>query len=104
MRRVATAPEAKQDLVEIVFYTATSQERIDAAREFVWMLKDKFMLLAENPALGRGRGEIPGIRTASPHPRRSFPVNKYVVFYEPMEDRVRILRVLHASRDIPPLV
>ena len=104
MRRVATTPEAKHDLVEIALYTATSQESIDAAREFVWMLKDKFVLLAENPDLGRGREEITGIRTASPHPLRSFPVNKYVVFYEPMEDSVRILRVLHASRDIPPLV
>ena len=29
----------------------------------------------------------------------SFPVNKYVVFYEPTQDGVCILRVLHASRD-----
>jgi len=45
MRRVAITPEAKQDLIEIAHYTATSQESIDAAREFVWMLKDKFVLL-----------------------------------------------------------
>jgi len=100
MRRVATTPEADQDLVEITLYTATSQGSIEAARAFVWMLKDKFMLLVENPDLGRVRDEITGLRTTSTHPLRSFPVNKYVVFYEPMENGVRILRVLHASRDI----
>jgi toxin ParE1/3/4 len=99
MKRVTTTPEADQDLVEIALYTATSQQSIEAARAFVWMLKDKFLLLAENLDLGRSRDEITGVRTASPHPLRSFPVNKYVVFYEPMEDGVRILRVLHASRD-----
>jgi toxin ParE1/3/4 len=100
MRRVATTPEADQDLVEIALYTATSQRSIDAARTFVWMLKDKFLLLAENPDLGRSRDEITGLRMASANSLRSFPVNKYVVFYDPMEDGVRILRVLHASRDI----
>jgi toxin ParE1/3/4 len=100
MRRVATTPEADLDLVEIAFYAATTQGSIEAARAFVWMLKDKFTLLAENPDLGRVRDEITGVRTSSPQPLRSFPVNKDVVFYEPIEDGVRILRVLHASRDI----
>ena len=100
MSRVATTPEADQDLVEIVLYTATAQGSIEAARTFVWMLKDKFLLLAENPDLGRVRDEITGLRMVRPYPLRSFPINKYVVFYEPMEDGVRILRVLHASRDI----
>jgi toxin ParE1/3/4 len=103
MKRVATTPEADQDLVEIALYTATSQQSIEAARAFVWMLKDKFLLLAENPDLGRMRDEITGLRKVNGTPLRSFPVNKYVVFYEPMEDGVRILRVLHASRDIADL-
>jgi plasmid stabilization system protein ParE len=49
MRRVSTTPEADQDLVEIALYTATAQGSIDAARALVWMLKDKFTLLARNP-------------------------------------------------------
>ena len=53
MSRVATTPEADQDLVEIARYTATAQGSIEAARAFVWMLKDKFLLLAANPDLGR---------------------------------------------------
>ena len=104
MRRVETTPEANQDLVEIVLYTATSQGSLDAARAFVWMLKDKFILLAENPELGRVRDDLAGRRTEHPHVLRSFPVNRYVVFYEPVAESVRIYRVLHASRDLPPLV
>jgi toxin ParE1/3/4 len=100
MKRVATTPEADQDLVEIALYTATTQESLEAARTFVWMLKEKFTLLTDNPDLGRAREEITGLRTVNRNSLRSFPVNKYVVFYEPMEDGVRILRVLHASRDI----
>jgi toxin ParE1/3/4 len=104
MRRVETTPAANQDLVEIAHYTALSQDSIEAARDFVWLLKDKFLLLAENPDVGRVRDEITGVRKAGPDALRSFPVNKYVVFYEPTEGGVRILRVLHASRDLPPLV
>jgi toxin ParE1/3/4 len=104
MKRVDTTPGANHDLVEIAHYTALSQDGIEVAREFVWMLKDKFLLLAENPDLGRVRDELTGVCTASPKSLRSFPVNKYVVFYEPTADGVRILRVLHASRDLPPLV
>jgi hypothetical protein len=46
MRRVETTPAAHQDLVEIAHYMALSQDSIEAAREFVWMLQDKFLLLA----------------------------------------------------------
>jgi toxin ParE1/3/4 len=97
MRRVEITPAANQDLVEIAHYTALSQDSIEAARDFVWMLKDKFLLLAENPDLGRVRDEITGLRTASTYPLRSFPVNKYVVFYEPLAEGVRIFRVLQVA-------
>jgi toxin ParE1/3/4 len=103
MRRVETTPEAARDLEDIAYYTATSQESLAAARDFVWMLQEKFLLLAENPDVGRVREELTGARRASPHALRGFPVNKYVVFYEPTAEGVRILRVLHASRDLPPL-
>lgn len=31
---------------------------------------------------------------------RSFVVRDYFIFYQPFEDGIEILRVLHASRDI----
>jgi toxin ParE1/3/4 len=104
MKRVVTTPEAEQDLVEIALYTATSQGSLKEARAFVFMLQDKFMLLAEHPDVGRVREELTDVHQPGPPALRSFPVNKYVVFYEPTAEGVRILRVLHASRDLPPLL
>ena len=44
MSRVSTTPEADQDLLEIALYTATAQGSLEAARAFVWMLKDKLVV------------------------------------------------------------
>jgi hypothetical protein len=44
-----------------------------------------------------------GLRTASSHTVRSFPVNKYVLFYAPTGEGVRLIRVLYTSHDLPPL-
>jgi len=30
----------------------------------------------------------------------SFPVGRYVVFYQPQDDGVEVVRVLHSARDI----
>ena len=43
--------------------------------------------------MGRARDELaPGLR--------SFPIGRYVIFYEPLPDGVAIARVLHGARDI----
>jgi hypothetical protein len=31
---------------------------------------------------------------------RSFPFGRYVIFYEPIEDGIDVVRVLHGARDI----
>ena len=63
------------------------------------MLQGKFDLLARNPELGRLRDDISGLRSF-PAKGEMLRMNKYIVFYQPMEDGVRILRVLHVSRDV----
>lgn len=48
------------------------------------------------PHLGRQREEL--------SPRlRSFPVANDVIFYRPLDNGVKIARVLHGARDFPPL-
>jgi toxin ParE1/3/4 len=43
--------------------------------------------------MGRERNElVPGLR--------SFPIGRYMIFYEPLPDGVVIVRVLHGARDI----
>lgn len=50
-------------------------------------------LLAEHPQLGRERPEIArGLR--------SFAVWPYVIFYRPLDEGARIMRVLHGHRDM----
>ena len=43
--------------------------------------------------MGRARDELaPDLR--------SFPFGRYVIFYEPIEDGIDVVRVLHSARDI----
>ena len=56
----------------------------------------RFHILAEQPLLGRSREELaPGMR--------SFPLGRYVIFYEVLRDGIEIVRVLHGSRDLGAL-
>ena len=84
--------EADNDLSQIYDYTiekfGTSQ-----AIEYLTSFEQVFQSLCSNPKLGRKRDEI---RKRV----RSFSNESHVVFYTILEDRIRIIRVLHASRDI----
>ena len=43
--------------------------------------------------MGRARDELAA-------DLRSFPFGRYVIFYEPIEDGIDVVRVLHSARDI----
>jgi toxin ParE1/3/4 len=86
--------EARQDLDEIWLYIA--EDNPSAADGFLDTLYERFVLLAQQPFLGRARPEL------APH-LRSFPVGNYVIFYRPIDDGVEIARVLRGSRDIDAL-
>lgn len=43
--------------------------------------------------MGRARDELAA-------ELRSFPFGRYVIFYEPIEDGIDVVRVLHSARDI----
>ena len=62
-------------------------------------LTERFVLLGENPHMGRRRDEdlVPGVR--------SFPVGRYIIIYRvlPTGD-VLIVRVIPGERDIPSLL
>jgi toxin ParE1/3/4 len=85
-------PRAREDLNEIWAYIAEDSESL--ADAFVDRLDTRFHLLARQPGLGRIRQElVPGLR--------SFPVGRYVIFYELISDGVAVVRVLHSARDLP---
>ncbi len=91
MNRVVRTDQAEDDLVDILVYLRRRDER--AADRFEADFEGKCRILAQFPMMGRARPELtPSLR--------SFAINPYVIFYEPLDDGVRIVRVIHGSRDI----
>ncbi len=94
MAEVTLAPQAEQDLFEIWLYIA-DDEPTNADR-FLDRLKTAAERLAAFTDIGTERPELgEGLR--------SFPVERYVLYYRTRREGIEVVRVLHASRDITPL-
>ena len=88
--------EADNDLEEIFDYT-DHEFGIDQAIKYLSAFDDTFEQLLKNPQIGRERKEIrDGLRSTIKY--------MHVVFYRILEDRIRIVRILHGSRDLPKFI
>ena len=95
MPTVVIRPRAAVDLAEIWAYIADDSPH--HADVFVDLLDSKFQAPARRPGMGRRRPELtPDIR--------SFPVDRYVIFYVPRSRGVEIVRVLHGARDVDAMI
>lgn len=89
MPELIISPEAEADLIEIWLYIAEDSP-VNADR-FLDKLNDKAQKLAETdlgverPELGEGM--------------KSFPVDRYVLNYRPIDNGAELVRVLVSSRD-----
>ena len=84
--------EADQDL-EDVFEYGLKEFGLDQAVEYVASFDALFELISQNPELGRTRNEIKeGLR--------SLVKESHVVFYRVTDSQIRIVRILHGSRDL----
>lgn len=84
---------ADKDLEEIFDYTM-NKFGFDQAEKYLLQIDEIFKMLMKNPESGKQRNEIKeGLY--------SFPKDNHVIFYRILEDHIRIVRVLHGSRDIP---
>jgi plasmid stabilization system protein ParE len=96
MMRARFSPKAARDLDEISGYIAADNpEAAERVRRIILNTAD---LLAQHPELGRR------IRKASARHLqiRWFIVPKfrnYLIFYQPFQETVVVVRVLHAARD-----
>jgi len=91
MPNLTISPEAEQDLIDIWLYIAEDQP-VNADR-FLEHLEDHARKLAEFTGMGIERSELaPNLK--------SFPVDRYVLFYRPTENGIELVRVLHSSRDV----
>ncbi len=91
MRTVKVAGAAEEDLKEIWSYIA--EHDAEAANKVVKEIIGKFAILRDHPQMGRAQNK-PMVNL------RSFAVKKYIIFYQPLEDGVEVLRIFHSSRDI----
>lgn len=91
MPTVKVAAAAEEDLRKIWEYVA--EHNPEAANKLIKEIAAKFAILRDHPHMGR---EQPRLLVNL----RSFVVKNYFIFYQPFEDGIEILRVLHGSRDI----
>ena len=93
IKRYILSIPADQDLEDIFDYTL-SAFGMKQAVSYLAGLEGLFEQLIQNPELGRERKEIkPGLR--------SMVKDSHVVFYRIMNEHIKIVRVLHGSRDMP---
>lgn len=88
---VRRRPLAADDIAEIWDHIA--DDRLRAADRRIDQLDEQFALLATQPLMGRACDELaPGLR--------SFPFDRYVIFYQPIDGGIDVVRLLHSARDV----
>lgn len=93
IRTYLLSAEAEDDLGEIFDYTE-QQFGIEQAATYLSGLEASLLAQVANPKTGRERNEIrAGLRSITPH--------SHVIFYRICDDHIRVVRVLHGSRDLP---
>lgn len=91
-RRIVLAPEARQDLRDILLYT---ERRWDKQQRVAYKskLNQAIRALGRYPYRGRERDDVSaGLR--------GIPIEAHVIFYRVDEWVVTIVRVLHAAIDL----
>lgn len=90
--KIHIAPAARTDIDSIWLYVAQSSNP-ETATTLIEALARKFSLFARFPEIGRplNAGQTQNVRT--------FAVDRYMIFYRHTAHEIRILRVVHTSRD-----
>lgn len=91
MPTVTMRPKARIDMADIWSYIARDSER--QADKFIDRIDRQLARLALQPAIGRLRNELM-------ENLRSFPFERYLLFYQVTREGIDVVRVLHAARDI----
>ena len=98
MKRLVRSERSEDDVREVVRYLLREGSASVALR-FIDALEESYLLLQSQPEIGRPyapeNSELQGIRSWRVH-----RFEHYLVFYQVLDDVVRIARVLHGSRDL----
>jgi toxin ParE1/3/4 len=94
MPRVERTSAAERSLDEIFDYIGRENHSPLAAANVLRKIIEKCDIYAHQPLMGEARKELgPQVRC--------FPVGSYAVFYEALQDGMRVLLVIRGQRDIP---
>jgi toxin ParE1/3/4 len=85
------SPQAEIDVASIWQFIANDSVRTPDA--MLDRIEGTFDMLAEAPLAGRERTDLRANQ-------RSFPVERYIIFYTPVSDGIEVLRVMHGRQDI----
>lgn len=92
MPRIERVRRAWDDLLEIHRYIAVEKVNPAAADRLLRRIDEVLENLARHPEIGQSLDRFnPGLR--------AFPVGNYILFYRPISDGVRLIRVLHGARE-----
>lgn len=92
MLSIEWAPDALDELEEIIAYVAA--ESRSAAENLRHRIEASVLPAADHPYMFRS-GRVEGTREIVAHPN-------YIVVYRVLEDRIRVIAVVHARRRYPP--
>lgn len=98
--RIFKRPQAARDIEECFVFIA--EENLDAGVYFLVAVEDSIEQIAQFPEIGKKR-EFSDKRFQNVRMWHVKKYENYLIFYEVVEDRVEIIRVLHGSRDIEEL-
>jgi toxin ParE1/3/4 len=95
-------PKADRDIDDLADYIV-EHGSLDTALTFLSEAYEAFALIASHPEMGwHCKVKLPQLKTA-----RTFRVSErfgdYLIFYQPFEDRIEIIRVVHGSQDLVEL-
>lgn len=94
MPRIERTYPARGDLQQIWLYIA--QDNLAAADRLIDEIERTLELLARSPQMGQSVDKYRG-------GLRQFTVGNYVLFYQSINDGVRLVRVFHGARNLEDL-
>ncbi|MCB9767395.1 MAG: type II toxin-antitoxin system RelE/ParE family toxin [Candidatus Omnitrophica bacterium] len=99
--RLVKRKQALLDMRDIYFYIAADSEQ--AADRFLVELEAAYERLLQMPRIGKPRAvENPRVPEL-----RSWPIPGFediMVFDQPLEDSIEVMRILHGKRDLDPIL
>jgi toxin ParE1/3/4 len=99
-RAVYRNSQVERDLTEIALYIG--EDNPTAARRFLDAAEATFGSLALTPGLGRQR-KFKNARLGDLRSWRVKGFSNYLVFYQPIEHGIQVIRVLHGAKNLEAL-